>query len=168
MLTFSNLLSISRIPLALLFLKADIFYRIFAIILAMLTDCLDGFLARRFRATSQFGAILDPLVDKFFVIFALVIFFQENRLSFPEAISLICRDFSILLFGVYLGLKGFWTHFQFRSIWSGKITTALQFLVLIGLTFHVKIPSYVYISFIVLGLLALIELYLINKEVTLQ
>tara|TARA_B100000575_G_C22619286_1_gene384587 strand:- start:89 stop:556 length:468 start_codon:yes stop_codon:yes gene_type:complete len=38
-------------------------------IIAGLTDYLDGFLARKYNATSQIGEILDPIADKILVIF---------------------------------------------------------------------------------------------------
>lgn len=164
-LTVSNFLSLLRGPLAFLFLFDHPFYRTLAILLAMATDSLDGYLARKHRKTSQLGAFLDPLMDKFFVFFAVSIFILEGQLKVWEALSLISRDFAVLIFGLYLALRGSWLNFQFRSIWSGKITTTLQFLVLLGLTFHLIISPYIFCCFIVLGILALFELYFIEQQI---
>lgn len=41
-------------------------------VLAAITDYVDGYLARKFRATSDFGKLLDPLADKILVMTALV------------------------------------------------------------------------------------------------
>lgn len=166
--TFSNFLSFLRAPLALLFLFDNPFCRAFAILAAMATDSLDGYLARRFRTTSQIGAFLDPLMDKFFVFFIVSAFIMEGNLRLWEALALISRDFAVLLFGFYLGLRGTWSNFQFRSIWSGKITTTLQFFVLLGLTFHIAIPVYIFWCFIALGILALFELYFIEQQIIRQ
>lgn len=163
--TLSNFLSLLRGPLALLFMLDSPFYRMLAIVIAMATDCLDGYLARRFQMTSQFGAFLDPLMDKFFVFFAVSMFMMEGNLKIWEALALISRDFAVLLFGFYLALRGTWSNFQFRSIWSGKVTTTLQFFVLLGLTFHVAIPVYIFWCFIALGILALSELYFIEQQI---
>jgi CDP-diacylglycerol--glycerol-3-phosphate 3-phosphatidyltransferase len=38
-----------------------------------LTDCLDGYLARRWKVESELGAFLDPVADKFLVCTALVV-----------------------------------------------------------------------------------------------
>lgn len=162
--TPSNFLSLARGPLALLFMVDNAVYRSIAILLAMVTDSLDGYLARRWRMTSQVGAFLDPLMDKLFVLTVAVIFIQEGRLELWEALALISRDFAVLLFGIYLAFKGSWSTFKFRSIWSGKITTALQFFVLLGMTFHYVIPFYLFYSFIFLGILALCELYFTEKQ----
>jgi CDP-diacylglycerol--glycerol-3-phosphate 3-phosphatidyltransferase len=166
--TFSNFLSMLRGPLALLFLLDSALYRSLAIVLAMATDSLDGYLARRYRKTSQIGAFLDPLMDKFFVFFAVNMLMLEGRLQLWEALALISRDFAVLFFGLYLALRGTWANFQFRSIWSGKITTTLQFFVLLGLTFHIVIPIYIFWCFIVLGILALFELYFIEQQIIRQ
>jgi phosphatidylglycerophosphate synthase len=39
---------------------------------AAITDWLDGYLARRWGATSEFGAFLDPVADKLMVAAALI------------------------------------------------------------------------------------------------
>lgn len=164
-LTFSNFLSLLRAPLALLLLYDNPYYRGLAIVFAMATDGLDGYLARKYRNTSQLGAFLDPLMDKFFVFFAVAMFLTEGRLKVWEALALISRDFAILIFGLFLALRKSWSNFQFRSIWSGKITTTLQFFVLICLTFQLVLPLYIFWCFIVLGILALFELYFIEQQI---
>lgn len=158
MLTIPNLLSLIRAPLALLFLQDNVMFRCIAIILALLTDCLDGYLARRYQSVSRFGTLLDPMMDKFFVFTVLAVLIQEQHLSLWEAAAMIVRDFSVILFGFYLIATNKWTGYQFRSIWCGKVTTTLQLFVLLGLTLHYKIPMYIFIVFIALGVLALIEL----------
>jgi CDP-diacylglycerol--glycerol-3-phosphate 3-phosphatidyltransferase len=40
---------------------------------AALTDWLDGYLARRWRQTTRFGAFLDPVADKLIVVSAIVL-----------------------------------------------------------------------------------------------
>lgn len=158
MLSLSNSLSFLRAPLAFLFLIENTTLRIVAIILAMFTDSIDGYLARRRQSVTRFGAILDPAMDKFFVLFALFIFYCEGRIQLWEGCAMISRDFSLCLFGLYLSLSGYWEKYQFTAIRWGKVTTALQFLVLIALTFGITFPSYFYGVFILFGVLAFIEL----------
>jgi CDP-diacylglycerol---glycerol-3-phosphate 3-phosphatidyltransferase len=164
MLSLSNSLSLLRAPLAFLFLVENTTLRIIAIVLAMLTDSIDGYLARRRKAVTRFGAILDPAMDKFFVFFALSILLMEGKLELWQACSMISRDFFLCLFGLYLSLTGYWQHYQFTAIRWGKVTTALQFLVLVGLTLGLIFPSYFYAVFVLFGMLAFIELWQIKKN----
>ncbi len=156
--TLPNIITFSRIPLAFLFLQENIGWRLFAVIFALFSDGLDGYLARRQKVCSKFGTLLDPLADKFFVIFVAIIYINEGNLHLWQAIALACRDISVLLFGTYLVLNKRLNSYQFRAIQCGKITTIMQFLVLLGLTLHVAIPSPLYIMFILLGILSLVEL----------
>ncbi len=165
MLSLHNSLSFLRAPLAFLFLIENTTFRVLAILLAMLTDSIDGYIARRFKAVSRFGAILDPAMDKFFVFFALTILVLEGKLMLWQALAMISRDFFLVLFGLYLSLYGHWENYRFTSIRWGKVTTALQFLVLIGLTLSLFFPGYFYGIFILFGLLAFIELWQMKNDV---
>lgn len=155
-----NFLSVLRVPLAFLFLSDNGMHRAFAICMAMLTDGIDGYVARRYQAKTRFGATLDPLMDKFFVIFALSALVREQQISVINALCMLVRDFSVLLFGCYLVLSKKWPAYQFRAIWTGKIITCLQFLILLCLSLHIVVPESVYIVFLVLGMAALCELYM--------
>lgn len=159
-MTLPNLISFSRIPLAFLFLQENTTWRLLAIVLAVFSDGLDGYLARRQGLSSKFGTLLDPSADKFFVIFVAGILIHEGALTFWQALALACRDISVLLFGIYLILRKRFVKYQFRAIWCGKITTLLQFFILFGLTLRIAIPASLYIVFILLGLLSLVELAL--------
>jgi len=160
MLTIPNFLSFLRFPLAILFIQGNLTVRIISIILAALSDFLDGYLARQFQQKTQFGTILDPLADKFFVVGAISLFFMSGQISVIEVCAMLCRDFSVLIFGFYLVVSGNFDKYHFRSIWCGKITTTLQLITLMGLTLEIAIPSYLYSIFVLLGCAALGELYL--------
>jgi CDP-diacylglycerol---glycerol-3-phosphate 3-phosphatidyltransferase len=164
MLTFPTIITLLRFPLALAFFQENPVYRAAAIILAMISDSLDGYLARRYQQTSRLGTILDPLADKLFVLCALGILLYEHRLAPWEALTMLSRDFALLIFGFYLSCKNTLKDYQFRAIWCGKVMTALQFVVLFGLIFHVKFPPFVYIVFVLIGASAFVELYLERKK----
>lgn len=166
MLTLPNFISLLRAPLALFFLSENIVLRSLALVLAMLSDGLDGNLARRHRMTTKFGTMLDPMMDKFFVFFVIAIFLGEGRLSLWEAAAFVCRDFSVILFGLYLVFTGNLMNYEFRAIWCGKLTTFFQFIVLALLTLGIAVPPVVFAIFIALGLMALIELALPKRALS--
>lgn len=159
MRTLSNVLSLMRAPLAFLFLLDDVYLRALSVLLAMFTDSIDGYLARRSQSASKLGAVLDPAMDKFFVYFVLTIFFLEKRISLIPALIMISRDFCLFLFGLYLIFTKRWKNYVFHAIRWGKITTALQFCILLGLSFQLTFSWYIYSFFLLFGLLALIELF---------
>lgn len=159
LLTLSNILTILRFPAAFLFLVDSLTVRLIAIGIAMVSDSLDGYVARKRQTVSQFGAILDPIMDKFFAFFALGILVAEGNLIIWQMGALIARDFFLCFFAFYLSLTKGWEEFSFHSVLWGKVTTAGQFLVLIAIVIGIAIPWYVFLLFIGLGLLTFIELF---------
>ncbi|HSX26315.1 MAG TPA: CDP-alcohol phosphatidyltransferase family protein [Chlamydiales bacterium] len=159
MITVSNSLSFVRVPLAFLFLQENQTLRILAIILAMVTDSIDGYLARRSQSVSRFGAILDPAVDKFFVYFAMWVLFLEGKIVPWEMVAMLSRDFFVCLHGLLMLATGRWKNIVFRAIRWGKVTTALQFIILLALILNLAIPWYLYAAFVAMGWLAFLELF---------
>jgi CDP-diacylglycerol--glycerol-3-phosphate 3-phosphatidyltransferase len=159
MITLSNGLSLIRAPLAFLFCQGSPTLRLTAVILAMLTDSIDGYFARRYKSASRFGAILDPAMDKFFVYFALTALFFEGRIALFELTAMLSRDFFVCLYACIMTAMGKWNTIVFRAIRWGKITTALQFIALMGLILDIAFPWYVYTAFLAMGWLAFLELF---------
>lgn len=158
MITLSNSLSFVRAPLAFLFLQENSTLRILAIVLAMVTDSIDGYLARRYQSVSRFGTILDPAMDKFFVYFAMTVLLLEGKMASWEVGAMLSRDFFLCLYGFFMMATRRWKSIVFRAIRWGKATTALQFLILIGLTAGATIPWFIFLAFIIMGWLAFLEL----------
>ncbi len=150
--------------MALVFLQSNPLLRALAIFLAMITDGLDGYLARRFGSKSSFGTLLDPMTDKFFALFVLTIFFYEDRLSPWEVTAFLSRDIALLIFGLYLVIFGSLANQKFGAIWMGKLTTTLQFFLFLALTFQLIIPPFAFLTFIGLGILAFFELALTTQD----
>lgn len=66
-------------------------------IAASVTDGIDGYLARRWRQTSNMGTLLDPLADKLLIAAALILLVQLNPQMVPVwvAVLVIGREFLI-------------------------------------------------------------------------
>jgi cardiolipin synthase len=70
-------------------------------VLASLTDWLDGWLARRHDAQSDFGRFLDPIADKLLIAAALFMLAAFDRLSTPSLIAaLVILSREILVSGL--------------------------------------------------------------------
>ncbi|HEX5262342.1 MAG TPA: CDP-alcohol phosphatidyltransferase family protein [Phenylobacterium sp.] len=95
-------------------------------VVAAATDLVDGWLARRFKQSSQFGAQLDAVVDNVFSV-AILGFLM---LAYPE---LIARQWlaAVILFGgpvLYLGLSWLMTRMLLMfHVWSAKAGAFLLF-----------------------------------------
>ncbi len=159
MMTVSNLLSFSRAPLAFFFLQESPLLRCCAVLGAMVTDSMDGYWARKTRSSSFFGAILDPLMDKFFVYFALTIFFLEGRLLSWELLATCARDIALFFYGTYRWLKGTLRSLSVQAIVWGKLFTVVQFAILMGLSMGATLPMSLYILLFGMGGFAWIELW---------
>ena len=121
----SNILSLSRLLLTPL-----IFYSVWQSHLvgistfgglAILSDALDGFLARRLNQCSGLGKILDPIADKMIigaVLFALVL----SKSAFPRWAfhTIVIRDLLILLGN---GIVLYRVRIITRANWWGKCST---------------------------------------------
>lgn len=153
MLTLSNALTLLRLPAALLFTIDNIYVRLSAIALAMLSDALDGYFARKHKTVSQLGAVLDPIMDKFFAFFALGILVATAQIPFWAMLAMISRDFFLFLFALYVTVRTGWERFEFKSVFWGKLTTAAQLTVLILVVVKCPVPWVVFLVFIPLGFL---------------
>lgn len=111
-LTASNLLSISRaflvFPFALVMLVPDVPLRAWGaalLVLAGLTDKLDGVLARRYQQETEWGRILDPLADKVGIAAVALVMLSLRDVPVWFVIALIVRDLLIFGGGLYVRLK---------------------------------------------------------------
>ena len=141
--TLPNLLSGSRFVLAAGFAAADTTrVRMGLIGVAALTDFLDGWVARRVDATSRWGALLDPLADRVFVLAAVATFVFSGLLGAGAYFVLIMRDLAtavgFLVARAVPSLRGV----VFKARLSGKLVTVLQLVTLAAiLVAHVAVPA---------------------------
>jgi CDP-diacylglycerol--glycerol-3-phosphate 3-phosphatidyltransferase len=160
MLTLSNTISLLRGPLAFLFLFQSVQIRVFAIVAAMISDCIDGYLARKFKNETFLGKVLDPLMDKFFVYFVMGALIVSGTLSTFGLFSFLIRDVSIILYIlttlILYGKKGFVVYPPLCS----KITTALQFVIIFTMVLGYKPPIFIYTIFFALAPIIYTELLL--------
>jgi phosphatidylglycerophosphate synthase len=128
-----NLLSALRLAIAVAFPVLSAPLRPYAILAAGVSDWLDGFIARRFRATSWVGGVLDAVADKSFVVAVLVTFVREGVFEPWQAGLLLLRDLSVAGAALYFAARRNWAAFtKMPSRWFGKATTALLFLLFLA------------------------------------
>jgi CDP-diacylglycerol---glycerol-3-phosphate 3-phosphatidyltransferase len=96
-------------------------------IVAALTDVLDGYLARRWKAVSAFGRIMDPFVDKVLVLGAFILLAGEDLApaSGVQAwmvVVIVARELLVTTIRAVLESRGI----EFGADWSGKAKMFVQ------------------------------------------
>ena len=129
-----NLLSLSRLPLAV-GLFAGIAYELWPLALAVFsvaifTDWLDGWWARKFNLLSAVGRNLDPLTDKVLIggAFIYLLPVKEAGLLPWMVAVVVCRE--LLITGVRGIVEA--TGQKFGADWFGKLKTVLQCAAIVG------------------------------------
>ena len=129
-----NLISASRFFLAAGFVAAGAAEaRIGLIGAAAVTDMLDGWLARRVKATSRWGALLDPIADRVFVLTVVGTFLFTGALSTPAYFILLSRDLATAVGFLVARVIPWLRKVTFQARVSGKVVTVLQLVTLVAL-----------------------------------
>lgn len=111
---------------------------IFAI--ACFTDCLDGYWARRFNQSSNFGAFLDPVADKLMVAAALIVLVEFERIGAVIALIIIGREIAVSALREWMAGAGERSSVAVAQM--GKIKTAAQMLAILLLLYYDRIGSF--------------------------
>ena len=88
-------------------------------VLAMLTDLLDGYLARKNQWTSNLGKVLDPLADKLMLIAAVGCFYLQGWVPLWLAAIVVGKELIMIVGGAMLYKKDIVVY----ADWFGKIAT---------------------------------------------
>jgi CDP-diacylglycerol--glycerol-3-phosphate 3-phosphatidyltransferase len=136
-MNFPNILTSLRIFIALIApfylinesLNTQIFVGVILFI-AILTDWLDGWYARKYKQETKLGKILDPIADKMLVLISFSVFVYLDVLSFWWIIPIFVRELIITTYRFIFLSK----NIVIAASNSGKIKTVIQVITL-GLTY---------------------------------
>lgn len=171
-LYFPNLLTILRLVLIPVYLWA--FYAtpsshkvgaLCILLLAGLTDILDGYLARRFHWQTQAGQLLDPLADKLMMLAVLFSLLDTNRIPWLVAGLLILRDAVMILGAAYFYFQG--KRAVPRANVGGKATTLFYYITICSviLAWPTHAVTYVLLWLTVMLSYAAMLVYLLRMEI---
>lgn len=140
--TVPNLLTYARIVIALLFIAAifrdvDRQVLITAYLLVLVTDRMDGCLARRWKMESQFGERIETVADTFFTLAFLL--FSVAKLNLPIIILLIF--ISLFLVGITAQLLVLAKNKKWFSgrLWPSGVSALITYLA--GLFYLIDLPN---------------------------
>lgn len=107
--TPSNLISIMRVMFvmpAIFCIMAQLYFLVAAIfIAAVITDLLDGIIARRTDSVTELGKIVDPLADKIFIGLVVITMAFYDLIPIWFIVIILVRDLVILAGGVWAKKK---------------------------------------------------------------
>ena len=121
-------------------------------ILASVTDYIDGYVARKYDQTSDFGKFLDPLADKLLVISAMTILCQWGRMPAWALMIVLTREFAVTGLRLVAVGKGN----VIAAGWSGKIKTAST---MIGLCVLMAFPTIGWLDSVVTAVIVVTTVY---------
>ena len=121
-------------------------------IVASLTDFLDGYIARHYNQTTDFGKFLDPLADKLLTIAAMTMFCEWGVFPAWALMIVLTREFAVTGLRLIAVQKGN----VIAAGWSGKVKTAST---MVGLCVMMAVPGIEVLSWIVIGIIVLTTLY---------
>jgi cardiolipin synthase len=125
--TIPNLLSLIRLLLLPVFFVLLVRYEnnvmaFLVLLIASVTDALDGLVARSTHSVSKLGQQLDPLIDRIFIVVGVIAVFAAGRVPLWILIALLSRDACMLVLTIYQKRR---YQRSFEVIFLGKLTTAL-------------------------------------------
>lgn len=138
-----NIISVFRIlliaPIIILLHRQSWMNAFVLILIAGISDALDGFLARVFSWQSRLGSILDPLADKALLIFVFVSLAYQGIIPVWLAVLVVARD-SVILVGAIM-LQWLTGHLEMSPLFISKLNTALQILFVLVIMYHLAFSA---------------------------
>ncbi len=102
-------------------------------VLASMTDWFDGWLARRWNQTSNFGAFLDPVADKLMVAVTLFLLVQSHSTPLMAIVSAIIVGREIGVSALREWMASIGLRSRVRVAMVGKIKTVMQMVAIVVL-----------------------------------
>ncbi len=134
--TIPNLMTFIRIllitPFVQFFLNEDFKSAAIVLIISGLTDCFDGYIARKFNQVTELGKVLDPIADKLTLLAITICFAVYIPIMTPFMIVLGLKDLLMLIAGITMIKKGVAPP---AAKWYGKIGTILFYFSTILIVF---------------------------------
>ncbi len=126
-----TLLRIGLVPVLILLMQNQSYTMALCVfVIAGITDGLDGYIAKRYACITRLGSVLDPLADKLLLLSSFVMLTIAGALPFWLLIIAAFRDL-VIVTGVII-LTILYDHFEMKPIWSSKINTFLQIVLVIA------------------------------------
>jgi len=137
-LTIPNLLSLVRLLLLPVFFVLLVRYEnnvlsFITLVVASLTDLVDGFIARATNTVTKLGKMLDPMIDRVFILVGVIAIYMVDRIPLWILVVLIGRDASMFVLAIHQRRK---YKRDLSVVFLGKLTTTLIMIGFCSLVLH--------------------------------
>lgn len=158
LVTLPNTISLSRVLLALAFVvSSDPRGRIVLIVVAGITDFMDGWLARHEKTESTAGALLDPLADRIFVLVAISTYLVEGQLTTGQYILFLTRDIATAVGFLVAKIIPTLRPAVFRARLLGKIVTVVQLVTLVAILILPELTDILIVTIAVISAASVVD-----------
>ena len=137
-ITIGRIILIPFFIASVVYSRMDLALAIF--IIAVITDGVDGYIARKQKQKTQLGTILDPLADKLLLVSAFICLAMTNGIHksdlFPPYVPIIVisRDAIIVLGSIIIYIVT--GDLKVKPTIAGKLTTFFQMATVISVLAH--------------------------------
>ena len=121
-------------------------------ILASITDYIDGYIARHYNQTTDFGKFLDPLADKLLTIAAMSIYCEWGIFPAWALMIVLTREFAVSGLRMVAGPKG-------KVIAAGKSGKFKTASTMVGLCVMMAFPGITLINTVVIAMIVITTVY---------
>ena len=166
-----NGITIVRLILAIAFPFLPENWHLTVIIIASVTEFLDGFIARLFGWTSYLGQVLDPIGDKLFFFSVAATWMWMGKLTIVQWVLLGSRDLGVFFITVGLAFAGHIRNVKsIKAQFLSKLTTVFQYGALLAVLLNFTEPLWALcIATAVIGSIATIRYgFIIRKKLSQQ
>lgn len=133
-----NILSYLRFVLAFLFAyvylnandSKDYYIAAIIIVISGLTDCMDGFIARKFNMITEIGKVVDPIADKTTQGVLALCLMEKYKLMIPLLLLFVVKESYMGIMGLKVIRHSGENH---GAMWYGKISTIVMYGVMLTL-----------------------------------
>jgi cardiolipin synthase (CMP-forming) len=135
-----TLLRLGFLPIFLILISYEHYrWALAVLVVAGLSDGIDGLLARKLNQRSSLGAYLDPIADKLLLSSSFVILAFKKEIAWWLTIIVLSRDVLILIVAVVIIL--IWGYRPFPPSLLGKMTTFFQIVLVFTVVLGAAYPN---------------------------
>ncbi|KEQ25246.1 CDP-alcohol phosphatidyltransferase family protein [Paenibacillus tyrfis] len=137
----------------------------FVLLIAGLTDVLDGYIARKRNLVTELGSMLDPLADKLMMITVILSLVFSQMISWQAAGAMFLRDAGMIVGSAIFHFRGKKT---VPANAMGKLTTVLYYVAILLIVFelpyaHTYLWFVIAVSFVT-SIIYILQFKLLNKR----